>query len=676
MSEVLSDNEIFQHVFQAIPEPCAVLAPDAPRYTFLAVNEAYERCAGRSPDEVVGHGFAEVFPVNEQDPHSTNVKALRASFERVAKEGSPDSIGAYRYDIHRSSAEGGELAERWWSPRNLPLLDDNGEVIGILHRVEEVTEAVLLERADGKHTNPRSDSRQDSKARILIVESNTDWRLYLEQLCALKGEVRATDDLEAARDLVAEFEPDVVLVGIYSSVPESVALVRHLCTELEGRVPRVIASARSGSQKSRELALRCGADDVVFETGSAREILARVDAQLAGAVFEQEMAERSRRQIHELFMNAPAFIAIMEGPEHVYTLNNPAHNLLLKGRPIVGKTVYEVFERDNIREQLDMLDRVYETGEPFFAEEAPVPILDPETDELQTHYLTFVYLPTHDLDGNIDGVAAFGWDVTELVEARHLVEEQAAQLRAESRLKDEFLAMLGHELRNPLAPLATVADMLEMQGDEISPDRLAWVRDVIDRQVTQLSALVDDLLDVARISQGRIDIDREHWKLEEIIDGAVETIEPLVEGRHQSLEVVVPVDGLTIDVDKTRIIQVISNLLHNATKFTDEGGHIRLEVEGSGHDLTIAVEDDGAGIDPNMLPHVFDLFRQSNTSIDRSHGGLGLGLTLVRRLIEMHGGTVCAHSDGKGRGSRFEITLPVVVDATAISPLENEGLQN
>lgn len=671
MNDAVSKNAMFESVFQSIPEPCAVIAADPPAFTFVAVNEAYEASVGRRSDEIVGRAVTDVFPVDPEGPSADSLCELLDSFERVITEGVADSIGAYRYDIECVDSPDDRLSERWWSPRNFPLFDQTGSVSAILHRVEEVTEAVILGRIGDDRSFRGGSEEESAAARILVVESNESWRLYLEQICSLQGEVRSTGDARRAREIVAEFSPELVLVGIYSSEPESVELIEHLCSELQGKGPRVIASSRSGSLESRELAMRCGADDVVFEGGSAREILARVDAQLAAAALEQDIAQRWRRQLQELFMNAPAFIAIMEGREHIYTLNNPAHQRLLKHRPVLGKTVRDVFEHDNVAEAVERLDQVYETGVPFFAEEAPVPLFDPDTGEQHEHYLTFVYLPTHDIDGEIDGVAAFGWDVTELVEARQLVEQQAGKLREESRLKDEFLAMLGHELRNPLAPLATVADMLKMQPTELSDEKLEWVRDVIDRQVTQLSALVDDLLDVARISQGRIDMDCRPWDLAEVIDASVETVEPLVDQNGQSLLVCLPDEQVTIDVDRTRIVQVISNLLHNATKYAEAGGQIKLDVWVDADELMIAVQDDGEGIAPDVLPHIFELFRQADPAIDRAHGGLGLGLTLVRRLSEMHGGRVYAHSDGIGTGAHFEVCLPVVAEVKPAERVRN-----
>jgi two-component system CheB/CheR fusion protein len=220
--------------------------------------------------------------------------------------------------------------------------------------------------------------------------------------------------------------------------------------------------------------------------------------------------------------------------------------------------------------------------------------------------------------------------------------------------------MLGHELRNPLAPLATVGQILSMQDGGLEPERVEWAAKIIDRQVSQLSGLVDDLLDVARISEGRIELAPGRCELDELLTSAVESVAPLVERNHQDLEVCRPRGKVLLDVDKTRVVQVISNLLHNATKYTPEGGKIRLGAATEGDDILITVEDTGQGIDPGMLPYVFDLFRQSDTSLARPQGGLGLGLTLVRRLVEMHGGCVCATSDGPGKGSRFEVRLPVV----------------
>ena len=244
-------------------------------------------------------------------------------------------------------------------------------------------------------------------------------------------------------------------------------------------------------------------------------------------------------------------------------------------------------------------------------------------------------------------------DITE----RKLAEQ--ALIEADRR-KDEFLAMLAHELRNPLAPIRNAVQLLRRVGPNES--ELRWAREVIDRQVEHLARLVDDLLDVARITEGKITLKKERVDLLCIIGRALETSRPLIDARKHRLTVSLPEQPLRLEGDTTRLTQVVANLLHNAAKFTPEGGQIWLAAAADHGQVVLRVRDTGDGIAQDLLPHVFDLFRQADDSLDRSAGGLGIGLTLVRRILELHGGTVEAFSEGEGCGSEFVVRLPAFAD--------------
>jgi signal transduction histidine kinase len=249
--------------------------------------------------------------------------------------------------------------------------------------------------------------------------------------------------------------------------------------------------------------------------------------------------------------------------------------------------------------------------------------------------------------------------------ARLYVEADQARHEAEkaNRAKDEFLAMLGHELRNPLAPIVTALHLMSMRGDSVT----ATERRIIGRQVAHLSRLVDDLLDVSRITRGKIQLKRELVDVAGVIDKGLELAQPLLDKRERPIELDVPGGAIMVEGDAVRLAQVVSNLLTNAAKFTREDAAIRVRVRADEHHAEVAVEDDGSGIAPTLLPHVFDLFVQGAQAIDRQSGGLGLGLTIVKTLVHMHGGTVSAHSDGPGRGSCFVVRLPRAASTQAPS---------
>jgi signal transduction histidine kinase/ActR/RegA family two-component response regulator len=249
-------------------------------------------------------------------------------------------------------------------------------------------------------------------------------------------------------------------------------------------------------------------------------------------------------------------------------------------------------------------------------------------------------------------------------EARRQAEHQAweaergrRELERADRQKDEFLAMLAHELRNPLAPIHNAVQILSVRGHH--PAEVERIRGLIERQLRQMVRLVDDLLDMSRITRGKINLCKETVDLARVVSTAVETSLPLIESKGHELTVLLPETPLQVYADATRLAQVVSNLLNNAAKYTEPAGRIGLAVERLDGEARVSVRDTGIGIAPDMLPRVFDLFMQAESSADRAQGGLGVGLSLVRRLVEMHGGRVEAHSAGLGRGTEMVVRLPV-----------------
>ena len=242
-----------------------------------------------------------------------------------------------------------------------------------------------------------------------------------------------------------------------------------------------------------------------------------------------------------------------------------------------------------------------------------------------------------------------------LSRARREAERLRGAAEAANRTKDQFLAILGHELRNPLAPILTALQLMTLRGD----DNTLKERTVIDRQVRHLVRLVDDLLDVSRIARGKIELRQQTLELADIVANAIEATSPLLEQRHHQLTVDVP-RGIWIRGDATRMTQVITNVVSNAAKYTEPGGDIRVDAHADGEHIVLGVKDSGIGISSEILPHVFEMFTQERQALDRSQGGLGLGLTIVKSLVELHDGTIEARSDGVGKGSEFIIRLPAI----------------
>ncbi|HEU4753713.1 MAG TPA: ATP-binding protein, partial [Armatimonadota bacterium] len=251
----------------------------------------------------------------------------------------------------------------------------------------------------------------------------------------------------------------------------------------------------------------------------------------------------------------------------------------------------------------------------------------------------------------------------ERARAEALLRERAEELAERDRRKDEFLAMLAHELRNPLAPIRTAVRILQRQGP---PDPLLTRnREIVERQVEKMARLLNDLLDVSRITRGMIDLHREKLDLAEVVKDSVEACRPLIEERGHTLNLSQPGAPITAEADRIRVDQILTNLLTNAAKYTDPGGAIHVSLARENGRAILRVTDTGRGIEPELIPHVFELFRQGRRNLDRSQGGLGIGLTLVKSLVEMHGGTVHAESAGADRGAIFSVYLPAAEEPAA-----------
>ena len=260
--------------------------------------------------------------------------------------------------------------------------------------------------------------------------------------------------------------------------------------------------------------------------------------------------------------------------------------------------------------------------------------------------------PLRDQEGRVLHWFGTNTDISE-------IKEMEEALRDTDRRKDEFLATLAHELRNPLAPIRNSLEILKMPS--VDTETAQQTRDMMERQVHQLVRMVDDLLDVSRVMRGKIELRRERVELASIVAGAIEAAQPIIEVQGHELSLSLPPESLLLDADPVRLAQVIGNLLTNAAKYTEANGHIWLAAWREGEQVVLSVRDKGIGIAPNMLPHVFELFVQADHASTKSHGGLGIGLTLVKNLVEMHNGSVEARSGGLGKGCEFVVRLPFMV---------------
>jgi PAS domain S-box-containing protein len=382
--------------------------------------------------------------------------------------------------------------------------------------------------------------------------------------------------------------------------------------------------------------------------------------------FTRDATERHERdealaQRDRVLLNAPVAAALLVGPEFTFRLANRRYCELANRAGLEGKAFLEAFPELQGSELVHLLDQVYRTAQPFSCDELRIVLrrADGQPDE---RFFQFSLEPLTLTQGPAQGIILVGVDVTEHVRTRQHVqrahterEQLLVELTAASRAKDEFLAMLGHELRNPLAPIVSALELMRMRGDAGAVRE----RDIITRQVEHLVRLVDDLLDVSRVTRGKIELKLERVEVAQPLSKAVEMASLLLQRRGHRLDLDIE-PGLYWEGDPVRLAQVVTNLLTNAARYTDPGGRIVLGAAREGAQwLRISVADNGMGLAPDMLTSVFGLFVQGKRSMDRSEGGLGVGLALVKNIVELHGGSVEACSEGKGQGSEFIVRLPI-----------------
>ena len=376
--------------------------------------------------------------------------------------------------------------------------------------------------------------------------------------------------------------------------------------------------------------------------------------EMTGEVLAQRYREEENERLVTLFEQAPGIIAVLRGPEHVFEITNRSYLQLVGHRALVGKTARDALPEVQGQGFFELLDHVYQSGQPFVGHAVPLRVQRDPNAPLEERFIDFVYQPIHDQHGKVSGIFVEGSDVT----ARKRIEDE---LRAANRQKDQFLAMLAHELRNPLAPITTAAQLLQRGG--MDAPGIQRASDIIARQAQHMTSLVNDLLDVSRVTRGLVTITKEALEMHEIVHEAVEQVRPLIDARGHALQCEIASGALRVEGDRTRLIQVVSNILNNAAKYTAPGGSLVLSARIESGWVRVAVRDNGQGIDPPILPYIFDLFIQAERTPDRSQGGLGLGLALVKSLAVLHGGRVEAHSAGLGKGSEFVVYLPCLAEA-------------
>ena len=488
-------------------------------------------------------------------------------------------------------------------------------------------------------------------ARIVLADDNSDMRGYMRELLAPYYDVEELADGEQALSAARRARPDLILSDVMMPRLDGFGLLAAVrADEALRSVPVVLLSARAG-EEARIEGLDAGADDYLIKPFSARELLARVGALLELTQMRRAAEEAFRlrtAQFETLLMEAPLGVYLVDADFRIREANPIAREVFGNPPDLIGSdfdvTIHKLWPQQFADELVRLFRHTLATGESYFTPERIERRADSGIVEYYEWQISRIPLP----DARF-GVVCYFRDIAAHVLAR-------TRLETADRQKDEFLSMLAHELRNPLAPIRSAAEILARTAPAEAYAHSAV--SVVQRQVGILVRLVDDLLDVSRITQGRIELRRKPINLADAIAQAVETVDPLIKERRHRLSVTSH-DRLRVNGDPARLVQCIANVLTNAAKYTDTGGEIRIESHAVGGNAVLSVTDNGVGISAELLPHLFELFVQSARTLDRSQGGLGIGLSVVKRLIEMHGGNVTAASDGPGRGATFEIRLPL-----------------
>jgi PAS domain S-box-containing protein len=581
---------------------------------YRTCNALYSKWFGLPREKIVGHTMEEVL-----GPAAWRV--IAPHFAR-ALEGEPSEFEAdvdYRH--------GGK---RWIHARYTPHRGDGGDVVGVACLVTDITP-----RRETGYARARLASIVDSSDDAIVSKTLdgtiTSWNAGAARLFGY-----------AAEEAVGR--PVMMLIPNDRRYEEQRILERIRHGEL---VPpyETVRLRKDGSLFDVSLSV----SPIIDETGRivgaskiARDITARKRA-------EQDV-RRGREALNGLIDRAPFGIYIVDSGLKIAQMNARSQSgAFYNVRPIIGRKLEEVMRimwpEPTATEIITAFRETLATGETYrwrnFSS-ARADTSNVESYEWELHRIT---LP----DGK-PGVVSYYFETTRLRKA-----EQG--LREADRRKDEFLATLAHELRNPLAPIRNGLQILRLAGND--PVATTQVQEMLERQVNHLVRLVDDLMEVARVTRGRIELRREMIDLAAMLRSAVETSRPLIESARHELTVELPEEPVTLMADPVRLAQIIANLLNNAAKYTEDGGRISLSARRENNHAVISVRDSGVGIPVDVLPRVFDLFAQADRTYHRSQGGLGIGLTLVRTLVELHGGTVAAKSEGVGRGSEFIVALPL-----------------
>jgi PAS domain S-box-containing protein len=590
-------------------------------------NDAYAEILGAKHPQALGGNFQDIW------------SEIWAQIEPIVEQ-SLQGIGSYWEDMPLTTFRKGYEEQTWFTFSYSPIIDDSGDVAGMYCVCTETTNAVLAER---------------HKAREL-----ERMRELFRQAPGFTAVVREPEHIfELANDAFLELIGNRPIIGqrLIVAIPELVGqdLVNALNIVYASGEPFLGKAVVLKLQRSAGMPLEQRFVDFVYQP--IRDFRGQVSGvfiqgnDVTQAILAEKALRASEERLRLLADTIPQLAWAADGGGNVHWYNERWYDYTGTTATSMNALSWEHFYAP---EALASARRQWgdsiASGTPF---EGTFPIRS-AGGAYRMFYTRMVPLP--DADGKVVQWFGTSTDVTVLEDAKN-------ELAAASARKDEFLAMLAHELRNPLAPIRTAAELLGIKG--LPHEKIVKSSQIISRQVANLASQLDDLLDVAQVTRGAVSIQPSPCLLTDLVAEAVEQTGPSFAAKRQTLAVHLPPATCTLTVDKVRIVQAIANVLDNAAKYTPEAGAITLDATVDTDFIRIVVEDNGIGIEKQLMPHVFELFTQAQRSPDRAQGGLGLGLALVKNLVERHGGQVSVASDGPGHGSRFVIQLPRARGASA-----------
>ncbi|MES2912308.1 MAG: PAS domain-containing protein, partial [Pseudomonadota bacterium] len=608
-----------QRLFGNLPGLFLIVRPDAD-FTIVGASAEYMVATFTDPG-MFGRKLFEVFPDNPDDPNANGVRNITDSFNLVISSGKLHVMPPQRYDVRAPGQTSYE--ERYWRVTNSPVLNAQGEVDYIIQTNEVAT-------AKGK------------RDAIAILESITEGFYTLDRQWRF-------DYVNSEAHRILDRTPgDLTGKGIWDEYPglRNTDFETHYQRTMIGREKSSFTAYYADQQRWYDVTTFPAPEgmSVYFRNATAQKSLA---AERDSLVAESER----QRRIYETALNStPDFVYVFDTDHRALYANDA----LLKTWGVSDVRGKKWMDLGYEQWHADMHDRELDT---VITTRAPIRGEIPFTGTGGTRMYDYIFAPVFDEHGEVVAVAGTTRDITDRQAAEQSIQEQATRLAASDRAKDDFLATLSHELRNPLAPLRNSIALLRRGG--LDGDRLAKIHGIMERQVNHMVRLVDDLLEVSRISRGVLLLRTEQIEMAAVVKTAVETSNPLIQSAGHKLVLDIQAEPLWVEGDPVRLAQVLSNLLNNAASYTDGGGTITVKAGREGDKVCVSVKDTGIGIEPGAISHMFEMFSRGNRDSARNQGGLGIGLALARRLTEMHQGTLEAQSEGLGKGAQFTICLPL-----------------